>query len=98
MSRLWWFFSALLLSSVDLSNSDPVIWLHLVCVAETITKEIVKFKHLRALWLNNNPILENWAPLSKLKTLLPFALFFLTHLSLAHIHRTPNFLHQFPSH
>lgn len=51
--------------SLDLPSKFPDLIALSLCgnklkVAETITKEIVKFKHLRALWLNNNPILENW--------------------------------------
>ncbi|KAJ9547926.1 hypothetical protein OSB04_020469 [Centaurea solstitialis] len=50
--------------SLDLPSKFPDLIALSLCdnklkVAETITKEIVKFKHLRALWLNNNPILEN---------------------------------------
>lgn len=28
--------------------------------AEIVVQEVTKFKNLRALWLNNNPVLKNW--------------------------------------
>ncbi|OVA10335.1 Tubulin-tyrosine ligase/Tubulin polyglutamylase [Macleaya cordata] len=53
-----------MLSSLDLSNKFP----NLVALslfgnklqnAETVVQEVSKFKNLRALWLNENPVLQN---------------------------------------
>ncbi|KAJ0737989.1 putative tubulin--tyrosine ligase-like protein [Helianthus annuus] len=54
-----------LLLSLDLPNKFPGLIALSLCdnklkSPETIIKEIVKFKHLKALWLNNNPILQNF--------------------------------------
>ncbi|XP_023771281.1 uncharacterized protein LOC111919948 isoform X1 [Lactuca sativa] len=51
--------------SLDLPTKFPDLIALSLCnnkikFTETITKEIVKFKHLRALWLNNNPIMQNF--------------------------------------
>lgn len=50
--------------SLDLPNKFPELIALSLCYnklndAETIIKEVVKFKHLRALWLNNNPVIQN---------------------------------------
>ncbi|GJT60567.1 tubulin--tyrosine ligase-like protein 12 [Tanacetum coccineum] len=50
--------------SLDLPSKFPDLIALSLCGnklkgSETIINEIVKFKHLRALWLNNNPILQN---------------------------------------
>ncbi|KAM0026653.1 putative tubulin-tyrosine ligase/Tubulin polyglutamylase, leucine-rich repeat domain superfamily [Helianthus debilis subsp. tardiflorus] len=51
--------------SLDLPNKFPGLIALSLCdnklkSPETIINEIVKFKHLKALWLNNNPILQNF--------------------------------------
>ncbi|CAL5398452.1 unnamed protein product [Camellia sinensis] len=51
-----------LLLSLDLPSKFPNLLALSLCGnklenVETVTQEIVKFKHLKALWLNNNPIL-----------------------------------------
>ncbi|XP_071721457.1 uncharacterized protein [Rutidosis leptorrhynchoides] len=50
--------------SLDLPNKFPELIALSLCYnkikdAETIIKEVVKFKHLKALWLNNNPVIQN---------------------------------------
>ncbi|PWA79098.1 tubulin-tyrosine ligase [Artemisia annua] len=50
--------------SLDLPSKFPDLIALSLCdnklkVADTIINEIGKFKHLKALWLNNNPILQN---------------------------------------
>jgi tubulin--tyrosine ligase-like protein 12 len=54
-----------MLISLDLPSKFPNLIALSLCGnklknSETITKEITKFKNLRALWLNNNPVLEGW--------------------------------------
>ncbi|KAJ4824823.1 hypothetical protein Tsubulata_048434 [Turnera subulata] len=53
------------LLSLDLSSKFPDLLALSLCgnklqKAETVLQEVTKFKNLRALWLNDNPILENW--------------------------------------
>lgn len=53
------------LSSLNLSSKFPDLCALSLCGnklnnVETIIEEVTKFKHLRALWLNSNPVLQNF--------------------------------------
>jgi len=28
--------------------------------SEVVVQEVIKFKHLKGIWLNDNPVLKNW--------------------------------------
>ncbi|KAM7513056.1 hypothetical protein LguiB_011931 [Lonicera macranthoides] len=79
------------LVSLDLPSKFPNLRALSLCGnklknSETITKEITKFEHLRAIWLNNNPVLQDCDDLMA-DTILHGCL----HLEIYNSHLTHNF-------